>query len=228
MDDLEQFRFFLSSHSFGSNFFLGGPTLVTIREGIGLRKFTQLITVATLLNCIITHLVPIGSGSGLMSPEITCSPPSPILTTEIFTPLSTLLDSLSCEVTGTYASLLYIFDLVDRLELLTEERLLNSFVADVLKRGENTITNITVCFEHRQYGTCDPDLPTTYLEGITISVQPSTDRLFPYGFSTGDNSFRGVLDGAVPIYPPDSVPFYSKYYRRLYVSNQNLQQSEPL
>ena len=65
---------------------------------------------------------------------------------------------------------------------------------------------------------CDPDLMSVNLGNISVTVLPSSNRLFPYRPSVGDSEFRGVLDGAVPIYPSDSVPFFSTYYRRLYVS----------
>lgn len=160
------------------------------------------------------------SGSGLMPPDITCSQIPLTFTAEIFTPLSMLIESLECQSTSSMP-LLFVLDFADRQEMLTPQRASNSFVADLLERGGNSI-NITVCFQQTGNSTvCDPDFTTTNLGIISISVQSSTSRLFPYDSLTrltGDRSFRGVLDGAVPIYPTDSIPFYSTYYRRLYVS----------
>ena len=69
---------------------------------------------------------------------------------------------------------------------------------------------------------CDERYSTTNLGLVTVIVLPSTERLFPYGEVTSDMSFRGVLDGAVPVYPSDSIPFYSTYYRKLFVSYEAL------
>ena len=65
---------------------------------------------------------------------------------------------------------------------------------------------------------CANESETIVLGTVSTTIVPSTDRLFPYGLSTGDRSFKGVLDGAVPIYLTEPVPFFTNYYNRLYVS----------
>ena len=93
----------------------------------------------------------------------------------------------------------------------------SSVVADQFEEGENLV-QISVCWENRQMETCDPDSVTVEIANVSVTVQSNTGRLFPYGEPTRDSSFRDVLDGSVPIYPPNAVPFFSNYYGSLHVS----------
>lgn len=66
----------------------------------------------------------------------------------------------------------------------------------------------------------DEDCNEVLQYNVTVMVLESTSRLFPYGSSTGDNSFTNVLDGARPIYVPQDnpIPFFNQFYTRLWVS----------
>lgn len=153
-----------------------------------------------------------GEGSAILPLEITCQPfDIPI---EIFTPLYVLLDSLQCS-TPTYQPLLYTLQLGQRRETVAHYGVSDIFVVDFFERGANLVS-ITVCVQW-EGEECHPDSFPVTLDFV-VDVLPNSYRLFPSGYnSRGERSFRGVLDGAVPVYPPESVPFFSKYYRNIYV-----------
>lgn len=90
------------------------------------------------------------------------------------------------------------------------------FVAEFFTRGVHADVYVTVCSQG-EGGICDPEIESVDIGRVTVSVQPNTVRIFPYGVSANDRSFRDVLDGARPIYPPDGVPFFSDYYTSLHV-----------
>ena len=160
-----------------------------------------------------------------------CTPPPPVapsiscaqlelstVTTEIFSLLNTITDGFECFTTNPRStSLIFVLALPDRrVEVLTETQAYTNLVADVFGLGD-TFISIRVCGEGRA-GTCDPEIESVRLGEVTVSVMPSTSRAFPFGLHARDRSFRGVLDGARPMYPPASIPFFSKYYRSLFVS----------
>ena len=176
-----------------------------------------------------------GSGSGgirgsLIIDDQSASPPPPealsisctqlelsTITVEIFSLLNTIIDGFECCTTSPRAPLIFVLAFPDqRVKVLTESRADTSLVADVFELGDVSIS-IHVCGEGNA-GTCDPEIESVRLGEVTVSVMPSTSSAFPYGLHTRDRSFRDVLDGARPMYPPASIPFFSNYYRSLFVS----------
>lgn len=109
-----------------------------------------------------------------------------------------------------------------RQVMLTEQEASMSPVVSLFGVGLRSVNvSISVCEQSRGgVDACDAISMIENVGNVTILVQPSTTRLFPYGAVTGDQSFRGILDGAVAIYPPESIPFYANYYRSLYVRRQ--------
>ena len=139
------------------------------------------------------------------------------VTTEIFSQLSTIVDGFECSTTSQTAPLIFMLDFSDRrVEVRTESQADMSLVADLFGLG-NTSVSIRVCVEGSNVS-CDPEVETVRLGEVTVSVTPSTSSAFPFGLHARDRSFRGVLDGARPMYPPASIPFFSKYYKSLFVS----------
>lgn len=156
------------------------------------------------------------SGSGTEpQPDFICSAISTI-SVGIFSPLRTLIGQFDCRRRFLAISLLYTITFEDRGGVaLTEDGIDETVVADLFRVGES-IVQISICSEISME--CDPDSQTVDIENVTVTVTPHTGRLFPYGEVTRDPSFRGVLDGAVPLYPPSNIPFFSSYYTSLHVS----------
>lgn len=177
---------------------------------------------------ILSPMGMLGSGSG--TSPLTPSPPVVVtiscaqqqqpldnVTTEIFLLLSVVVDGFQCCSSSSSTSLLFILTFPNqRVEVLTESQLDFSFVADILERG-STIVSISVCGEGSG-GVCNPDIAVVDLGEVTVTVQQSSFSFFPYGPNSRDRSFRDVLDGARPIYPPARIPFFSDYYQSLFVS----------
>lgn len=186
----------------------------------------------------LTPLQDGGSGSGDLSPMgmfgsgsgmPTATPLPPVITiscvqqqfnsiaTEIFLLLNTVVDGFQCCSSSSNTPLLFVLTFPNqRVEVVTESRLDLDFVADVFERG-STVVSISVCGQGSG-GVCNPDIAVVDLGEVTVTVQPSSFSVFPYGLNARDRSFRGVLDGARPIYPPARIPFFSNYYQRLFVS----------
>jgi hypothetical protein len=137
--------------------------------------------------------------------------------TEIFSLLSTVIDGFGCCTSSRETPLVFVLTFPDdRVEVLSESRADSSYVADVFKRGD-TAVSISVCGAGSN-GTCDQDVDVVDLGLVMVSVNPSSSGVFPYGSEARDRSFRGVLDGARPIYPPESIPFFSNYHNAIFVS----------
>ena len=124
---------------------------------------------------------------------------------------------ITCTSIPDTATLLYIFTFEGQTLVLSASQLSSSLAVEMFGAGETELA-ITVC-EEGERRNCSQDSIAVDVGIVTLSVELSLSGGFPYG--RGDSSFRGVLDGAMAIYPPDSVPFYSSYYRTLYVSETN-------
>lgn len=121
-----------------------------------------------------------------------------------------------------YYDLLYNITVGTRSVLLSERyQVINTLVAEWFEEGIN-LAHIVVCRHdyYSNYNVCASALNSVSLDLGTIEIilRPNTARLFPFGNLTGDLSFDGVVDGAVEIQPPNSIPFFNSYYRNLYVS----------
>ena len=149
-----------------------------------------------------------GSGSGgvLIPDQVSCQFLQ--LNFEIFNTAAELYRSLSSQCSNANPNTPPTLTI--RLQNVVLESSDNTLLIEHLSMGQNSVS-ITACGM-----TCEDAV--TY--SVTVNVTHSTSRLFPYGVSAGDDSFTGVLDGAVPIYicQDSPVPFFSQYYERLYVS----------
>lgn len=154
-----------------------------------------------------------GSGSGETLPTlITCSPPTTSI--DVFSLASEIITCMSVPDTAT---LLYIFTFAGQTIVFSDSQLSSRLAVEMFGAGGAEVA-ITVC-EEGERRSCSQDSIAVDVGVVTLSVELSLTGGFPYGQDLiGDSSFRGVLDGARPIYPPDSVPFYSNYYNTLYVS----------
>ena len=102
--------------------------------------------------------------------------------------------------------------------VILSERVNNTLVADWFMEGSN-FPNVSVCLSNYPNDTCNTTAIPSIIDlgNMEISVQHNTSRLFPYGTLTRDSSFHGVTDGIVGHYSPEEIPFFSGYYRNLYV-----------
>lgn len=153
----------------------------------------------------------------LRSPlDFSCAESISSVSIEIFSPLRMLIQELNCS-SGPFL-LLYTIEFRDHRAVVAEHDVDNYLVADFLEEGENMFM-ISICRENAVLSnTCDP-FSTVETVNDSVTVRRNIGRLFPYGDMMRDSSFRGVLDGAVPLYPPDKIPFFSNYYSSLHVSN---------
>jgi len=137
---------------------------------------------------------------------------------EVFTPLSVLFERFGCR-SHQPATTLLVMESAELSEVVREEDAPDILIGELFDQGYGrTEVAVTICTRQAAFpDTCNPNLPTVN-SSVNISVQQSSARLLPYGDPVDDHSFRGVLDGGVPIYPPESIPFFSNYYNRLYVS----------
>ena len=161
-----------------------------------------------------------GSGSEIQQPDLTCSAgQNRSLTVAILSSLESLFQRFQC-TSNSNVPLLYMLTFPDSREGTFHERqALNLTILDVFNTAGDTSVSVRVCREGASE-MCDQSSRIEDLGSITVSVNPlSSERLFPYGDLMDDQSFRGVLDGARVIYPSESIPFFSNYYRRLYVRN---------
>ena len=75
---------------------------------------------------------------------------------------------------------------------------------------------ITVC-SGEQLDVCND----TALRHVQLDVMPTADRLFPFGFNYGDSYIADVDDRAVSLSIPRGIPFLTRYYPSLYVSQDS-------
>lgn len=154
----------------------------------------------------------VSSGSGIVPDQITCQSQleTETITFEAFDSVEFIFRTLAARCSSTNQDITPTFSITlqDQTVLMSSQQLEETLLIEHLSIGNNSIS-VMVCGL-----TCEQ---ATMLD-VVVSVEPSTRRLFPYGYSTGDDSFSRVLDGSVPIYPSHSIPFFSNYYKRLYVS----------
>lgn len=167
-----------------------------------------------------------GSGMELIPEHIICSNPVQTLQVSLFDSIYSSLSTLECMLMSipdlnTNSSndrepaLIFIIDLPNESDLFVTQHDLNEPFIDHFDTGTYTIT-ITACsgvdFACDQMGLVE-------LGNITFVIGTHQRRLFPYGETIGDESFRDVLDGAVEIPLSKTIPFWSSYYNKIYVSS---------
>lgn len=173
-----------------------------------------------------SSIAPIGSGSddtpeNIVPVTVSCAVLRQQVVVEIFRDLSSLFLPFDCCITSRDIPLLFVMMFPGRNPIyFTEGQLFSSLVAEYFQMGDHQVS-IDVCAQGRDRN-CDPDVERVDIGAVALSVIPNTFRHFPYGTLTRDRSFRNVLDGARPIYPPDSIPFFSNYHRVIYVSTNGL------
>ncbi len=141
--------------------------------------------------------------------------------------MNTLIRMFDCRETingipynNTNLRLMYTFTFEDRRVVLSEELVRNTLVAEWLQEGINS-PNISVCRSNYRSRVCNASsIPVMIdLGSVEIDVEHNSARLFLYGNLTRDLSFHGVTDGVAETHAPlEEIPFFSGYYRNLYVS----------
>ena len=170
-----------------------------------------------------------GSGSGLLPPiegsgglepdHIICPSSTNQITVSLFETLTSAVGKFGCRLVtenNNSTGLLFTIEVQGMDELLLTEVVGDMLFVDLGFSPGVLEVMVTVCTEEGNEE-CDG---TEYqdLDNVTITIVAHRDRLFPYGDALDDESFRDVLDGAVPIVAPERLPFYSNYYNTLYVS----------
>ncbi len=155
-----------------------------------------------------------GSGSGItpMDTILTCSSDLSY-SVEVYDTIGELLQLLSCRTDTPQQTILYFLTIPSLSEdIYDSQDISNMLISQLFSLGE-TAASIMVCVQGSD-GDCINDLVVV---NITVGVS-FQDNAVPYGPVVSDSEFRGVLDGAVPVYPPRNIPFFSNYYKRIYVS----------
>ena len=162
---------------------------------------------------------PIEGSGGLELDHIECPSSTNQITVSLFETLTSAVNKFGCRLVtdnNNSTGLLYTLEFQDSDELLITEAVGDMLFVDLgLSPGVMEVM-VTVCTDGGNED-CDG---TEYqdLDNVTVTIVAHGDRLFPYGDTLDDESFRDVLDGAVPIVTPERLPFYSNYYHTLYVS----------
>lgn len=166
-----------------------------------------------------------GSGMDLMPETILCSNPIQTLSVSLFDSISFALESFQCVLLVTplldtntseenEPSLLFIVTLPDSNKLYVPQDDPDPPFIDHFDVGVHFIA-ISAC---RGMGVSCDSTQIFVIGNVTISIDSYQRRLFPYGEVMDDEYFRNVLDGAVSIVVPNTIPFWSRYYHTLYVS----------
>ena len=150
------------------------------------------------------------SGSGLPPDQIVCQSHVNTITVDAFDRIHSffLILANGCASADQGSTLTFTVTLQDLTVLMSSQQLWEVLMIEHFSVGENSVSIIV----------CQLICKQATLLDVTVTVKYSSGRLFPYGYSTSDDSFSGVLDGYVPIYPLQSVPFFKTYHKILFVS----------
>ena len=160
-----------------------------------------------------------GSGGGLEPDIITCSNPADQVIISSFESIATSLNIFECSLdteNSNSTGLLFIIGLPTGETIMVTDEIGSRLLLDEFNEGLIVFT-ITVCSYTDDMEDCDGEY-VVELGSVSVTLTSHQDRLLPYGEVTEDSSFRNVLDGAVSIQLPQTIPFYSTYYHSLYVS----------
>ena len=146
-------------------------------------------------------------------PVVYCMQPqhNPVIV-EIFAKIISVFNAFECTFINTQAFFTLTID--GQMYFFTDQVANSRLVAQFFWLESNDVS-ISACADRNCNSRVD-------IGGVTIKVRKSTLRNYPYGEPTYDRSFRGVLDGNRPIYPPAHIPFFSNYHRVIYVSERKL------
>ncbi len=154
-----------------------------------------------------------GSGSDVLIPDQVSCQFSSALNFEVFTPTAELIRMLRSQCSNANPNSLLMVSI--SLSGSSFDSTSNSLLIEHLSVGQNLIS-VSVCGI-----TCETS-SVTY--NVTVTVNPSSRRLFPYGPTAGDDMFGGSADSFVTVHlrQDNPVPFFNQYYDRLYVSMVNV------
>ncbi len=162
-----------------------------------------------------------GSGSGdTLEPNIiTCSSDLSQFVVSGFEQIASSLGVFECSLDSDGSNstgLLFTIVLPSDEKITVTQEIGNMLLLDYFDAGSIELV-VSVCTYTAPMETCDGG-DTVELGSVDITVTSHEGRTLPYGENTGDSSFRNVLDGAISISIPQTIPFYSGYYHSLYVS----------
>ncbi len=169
-----------------------------------------------------TVVMPMASGSGsgdMLDPDIiTCSNAVSEISASEFDQIGDSLEVFECILDSNSNSTGLLFTIViNNEEIVITQEIANMLLTDFFDPGSYML-NMTVCtYSSPMESECDGQYMID-LGNVVLMVTPHQGGVFPFGENTGDSSFRGVLDGAISIPIPQTIPFYSGYYHSLYVS----------
>ena len=166
-----------------------------------------------------------GSGMDLMPETILCSNPTESLSVSLFDSISSAMGAFQCILLVTpmldtntsetiEPSLLFIVTLQGGNKLYIPQDDPDPPFIDFLDVGIHNVA-VSAC---RGTGVSCDSMQIFEIGNVTININSYQRRLFPFGDVLNDDSFRNVLDGAVPIVIPETIPFWSRYYHTIYVS----------
>lgn len=164
-----------------------------------------------------------GSGSGEIEENrvpFTCASDSmDTLQLEVFDILTTKLSQLfGCAPTESTETLLYTITPSIGDPIQTADAA--NTVDDYFNVGSHSIISIKVCVLSRSENeslSCDEVQPQMQIyNGVTIVVNPNTQRLFPYG--PGDVRVSDIDDSTFDVVLSNGIPFLNGTYNTIHVS----------
>ena len=145
-------------------------------------------------------------------PLPTCSDTTGSISASQYNSIASALSVLNCSVHSSSSEVLYSVRFNGGGFQTAEGDFSPIFADYFIPRSHNV--SITVC-ESKATSVCSE----TPLE-IVFDVRRHEGRLFPFGEDYSDYSLDYADDRAVPVVIPKAIPFWSYYYRQIYVSSQ--------
>lgn len=140
-----------------------------------------------------------------------CSTLSYVVTADQFDSISETLQQLDCNTTHP-SGIEYFIEAADGTptDVSVYQNEFLPVLAEYFETGMHELV-VTAC--NRASADC-VEMPVS----VVLTVRPHPHRLFPYGHSYGQHAIEYADDYATSVYITNGLPFWTRYYSRVYVS----------